>query len=278
MESRSKTTGLISIELPDISLVNCQFINGVLKEGFMQIADIKYCGTYDENGLLHGFGSMSIGDVVYQGNYNHGMLTSGRTFVNNVCTEEGIYAFTSRQKRPALLEGTKHDETHVSTGKFDAMGHLLNGTMQYDHIIYSGQFDNDKLVNGRLICWIGEEERIFEASYKLTRNVDLHVDVFETCDVKWDGLIEGLPTSYLVMLCCSAKNSRLAHVFYIKYLHDFDSSSIRYLNRCMFGKLKPEDEAGLQIILANLRKHADFVTADIEMCEMSCRLRRSKSM
>ncbi len=257
--NRKMTTGIVNIQLPGITLINCRFVNGVLQDGEMHIGDIKYNGPYDENGLLHGLGCMSIENTAYMGKYDHGLLVEGKTIINNQCVEEGKYTFAGRQKRPALLEGSKYDDNAVCTGKYDAMGDLIEGNIVYEDCIYSGVFDKGKLVNGQVKCWIGESKKCFEAKYKLIRNHDFNCDVFESCEVNWDGRLSELPKKYLVMVCCNANHATLAHIFYLKFLHNFDGSSIRYIHREIFGPLKAEDEVGCKIILDNLIKYEDFL-------------------
>jgi hypothetical protein len=252
------SSGNLVFRLPGI-LVDASFIDGKISHGTLNINGIKYQGTYDENCLLHGNDcSMTIDNTSYQGVFEHGELKLGNTLIDGKVVENGEYTFTSTNKKPHLKNGKKIMLGMVWDGVFDNSGYLIEGTCVNGTTTYEGKFSQNKLMDGKATYIISD--KIFTCVYSTVYDNDTHSNLFSRCLVDWNGTLEVLSRKLLVMVCCSSLNPTLAHKFFINYLGNFDGSSIRFLHKSMFDKemLTPESEAGLMIILENLKRYSDY--------------------
>ena len=244
------SSGKIVVSLPGIS-VDGEFTNGRLITGRLTIANIEYTGTFNTESLLHGDNCcMKIGLTEYKGRYSNGELVVGATYINDVLTEEGDYTFISGIKRPHLVRGKKVDGNLTWNGHYDNNGYLTKGTCIDGTSTYSGKFVSKRLIEGTVEYQIGSIP--FTATYELSMDMYINHEVFKSCVVKYAGSLEVLPRKLMIMACCSNVNSSTAHKFFIKYLNEFDSSTVRFIHRGMFRNISPTDEAGLMLILENL--------------------------
>lgn len=111
------TSGNLKFKLPGYD-VSAEFVNGILKEGTIKIANIIYKGTF-ENNLLHGdYCSMEIDDECYKGKYQNGVFIEGVKIVSGVIVEYGTFTFSGQFKTPILQQGYKKTADGCLYGKF----------------------------------------------------------------------------------------------------------------------------------------------------------------
>lgn len=252
------SSGLLNITVYGMS-INGEFLNGKLIKGKLQIANIIYDGTYDNDGLLSGQNcSMEIDKYKVCGEFEKGVFLKGCKINNEGrIVEKGEFTMLGSNKIPYLTNGIMYTDNGTYEGEFNRNGDLLNGTMYINDSIYKGKFISGKLIQGEVVHLFGKKK--FTANYIIERDMELNTDVFKKCKVNWDGNICDLPMKLIIMLCCAGEYSCTAHRFYLQYLSKFDGKALCYLTHNMFGKLSPEYKAGLSIIIDNLRKYDDYI-------------------
>jgi hypothetical protein len=256
------STGFVDINIYGMIIVG-NFSNGKIVDGKMHVGNISYEGTFNDQGLLSGdHCSIQVDKIKVQGKFINGIFTSGvKLNSEGKIIEEGDFICVSSNKLPRLIHGTKYIDEYKYEGSFDKYEELTEGTMTIDKSIYTGHFVGGKLIKGKVSHIIGE--KIFSAEYAIEKDIPFGFDLFTKCHVKWNGTIEELPMKLIIMLCCDGEYSKTAHKFYIKYLSHFDGNAIRYLSPKMFTSLDPESQAGLSIIIDNLKKYEDYKVIDL---------------
>lgn len=228
-----------------------KFTDGCLTSGTLNIGDITYYGTYDSDGLLHGPDcSTTRGTTTYTGFYKHGVLINGYTTVDRFITEEGEYTYVDEYKKPHLVNGTKNRNDRTEKGTFDYSGDLVEGSMTYNNVCYTGKFLYGRMYEGTIVYVSGED--ILKIKYTVDNNE------MGSCAVDYNGKLIDLLPKYILYICCNNPHPKLSYRFYKKYLRGLSTEDLLKIDFTLFKDLTPEESIGMYAVHNSLSKYQDY--------------------